>query len=123
MSVSMRQYHEKLQKNTLQMGADMCYSEELIDKKVLTCKRHVNSEYGTVDFICDKSPYPVFCTVPGEPVVFQSNVAQQSLPNSLCAVGTASATTALQAAQVICGDVKAIDVNMGCPQHFSIHAG
>ena len=38
-------------------------------------------------------------------------------------LGTAGAVTALKAAQVVCNDVKAIDINMGCPLNFSVKGG
>jgi tRNA-dihydrouridine synthase 2 len=38
-------------------------------------------------------------------------------------LGTANADLAVQAAKVVAADVSAIDVNSGCPKHFSIHAG
>jgi tRNA-dihydrouridine synthase 2 len=48
----------------------------------------------------------VFRTYTGEPVSFQ--------------IGTASGPDAVLGASVVAGDVQAIDVNMGCPKHFSI---
>lgn len=30
------------------------FTEELIDKKLLTCRRVVNEEYGTIDFVSNK---------------------------------------------------------------------
>ena len=39
------------------------------------------------------------------------------------ASGTASAVEALKAAQVVAADVRAIDVNMGCPVKFSVQGG
>lgn len=38
-------------------------------------------------------------------------------------LGTASPELAVQAAKVVAKDVSAIDVNSGCPKHFSIHSG
>lgn len=38
-------------------------------------------------------------------------------------LGTASPELAVQAAKVVARDVSAIDVNSGCPKHFSIHSG
>lgn len=38
-------------------------------------------------------------------------------------LGTASPELAVQAAKVVAKDVAAIDVNSGCPKHFSIHSG
>lgn len=38
-------------------------------------------------------------------------------------LGTANPELAVQAAKVVAKDVDAIDVNSGCPKHFSIHSG
>lgn len=90
-------------------GCRIAYGEEIVDKKIAKCRRVVNTELGTVDFCPPNQPHSVFSTVPGERVVFQ--------------VGTADAVSALQAAQVVAADVRAIDVNMGCPKHFSVQGG
>lgn len=38
-------------------------------------------------------------------------------------LGTANPELAVQAAKVVANDVAAIDVNSGCPKHFSMHSG
>eukprot|EP01083_Nonionella_stella_P077969 213130_1 len=88
-------------------GATMVYNEELIDYKVVKLKRTVNEEYGTIDYMEGKKP--IFRTRPGERVAFQ--------------LGTADAVRALRASEVVARDVRAIDVNMGCPKHFSVAGG
>lgn len=91
-------------------GADLCYSEEIVDKRFIHCKREVNKELGTIDFIDAKGSL-TFRTIPEEKerLVFQ--------------VGTSSAALALQSAENVATDVAAIDVNMGCPKHFSTSGG
>ncbi|PRP80527.1 hypothetical protein PROFUN_11840 [Planoprotostelium fungivorum] len=90
-------------------GADIVYSEELIAQKLKDTKRVVNEEAGTVDFMY-KNGYAVYRT------------CERDHPNVL-QMGASNAVVALQAAQVVCGDVDGIDLNMGCPKHFSVHAG
>mmetsp|Transcript_31080 Transcript_31080/g.75797 ORF Transcript_31080/g.75797 Transcript_31080/m.75797 type:complete len:458 (+) Transcript_31080:102-1475(+) len=106
-------------------GADMVYSEEIIDHSILASTRVENKQHQTIDFLPTKqiskkqrrkmaaTTQPEnrskFRTYIGEPVVFQ--------------MGTNDAIRALRAAQVVAKDVRAIDVNMGCPKHFSVHAG
>lgn len=64
---------------------------------------------GTIDFFRSNGN-PVFRTNDADfPNVFQ--------------VGTSNAATALQACSLVARDVHGIDVNMGCPKHFSVHAG
>lgn len=89
-------------------GADICYGEEIIDKSIVACERRETPHLGCVDFVRDNRV--VFRTCPAEETcVFQ--------------MGTADAVTALRAAQMVCRDVSAVDVNMGCPKHFSLSGG
>ncbi|KAK3285232.1 hypothetical protein CYMTET_7147 [Cymbomonas tetramitiformis] len=89
-----------------QYGAHITYGEELIDRRVMTCRRVENNALGTTDFI-DKDQKLMFRTCEEERtrIVFQ--------------MGTADAVNALKAAEIVCRDVQVIDINMGCPKHFS----
>ena len=89
-------------------GADMVYSEELVDRSILACRRTENERLGTFDY-CHGDGKLIFRVKPRERVVLQ--------------LGTASAGDALRAAQVVGSDVRAIDVNMGCPVKFSTQGG
>ncbi|KAK1325501.1 hypothetical protein QJS10_CPA01g02280 [Acorus calamus] len=92
-------------------GADITYGEEIIDHKMLKCERVVNDYLGTTDFVEKGTGGVVFRTCPEERdrVVFQ--------------MGTSCAARALATAQLVCKDVAAIDINMGCPKSFSISGG
>ncbi|XP_070575291.1 tRNA-dihydrouridine(20) synthase [NAD(P)+]-like isoform X3 [Ptychodera flava] len=94
----------------LDYGADIVYGEELIDFKMLQCKRVENKILGTVDFVLS-SGQPVFrtCARERDRVVFQ--------------MGTADPQRAVQVAKLVQNDVAGIDVNMGCPKEFSIKGG
>lgn len=37
-------------------------------------------------------------------------------------IGTSDAESAIKAVQIVKDDISAVDVNMGCPKHFSVHA-
>lgn len=104
------------------MGADICYVEEIIDKKVIASKRVENrmhhflpemltnaGELGCVDFISKDNTLTFRTNSLDHPNVFQ--------------IGTADPVLALQAAQAVINDVDGIDINMGCPKHFSISGG
>lgn len=65
-------------------------------------------DLGCVDFIKDNS------------LVFRTNSLDHP---TVFQLGTADATLALQAALKVINDVDGIDVNMGCPKHFSISGG
>ncbi|KAJ8769317.1 hypothetical protein K2173_002521 [Erythroxylum novogranatense] len=92
-------------------GADITYGEEIIDHKLVKCERKVNEYIGCTDFVEKGTDLVVFRTCPLEKsqVVFQ--------------IGTSDAVRALTAAQLVCKDVAAIDINMGCPKSFSISGG
>lgn len=92
-------------------GADITYGEEIVDHKIVKCYRQINETLGTVDFLEKGTNDVIFrtCNEERHRVVFQ--------------LGTANAVRALNAAQLLCKDVAAIDVNMGCPKSFSISGG
>jgi len=95
----------------LRFGADLVYSEEIIDRKILGASRVVNDAFGTVDFVSPREKVAVFSTCAEE----RRRVILQ--------LGTASAALATQAALPVCRDVRGVDVNMGCPKSFSVKGG
>ncbi|KAK4843199.1 hypothetical protein QYF36_005241 [Acer negundo] len=94
-----------------QYGADITYGEEIIDHKMVKCERIVNEYLGSVDFVEKGTNNVVFRTCDQErnQVVFQ--------------MGTSDAVRALTAAKIVCKDVAAVDINMGCPKAFSVSGG
>ncbi|KAM9967495.1 hypothetical protein ACTFIW_001579 [Dictyostelium discoideum] len=90
-------------------GCDIAYSEELIDLKLMKSTRVVNEKLKTIDFIAKDQ---TLCYRTSEKDV--RNVLQ---------LGTASSMTALEAAKVVCNDICALDINMGCPKFFSVQGG
>ncbi|XP_053677926.1 tRNA-dihydrouridine(20) synthase [NAD(P)+]-like [Anopheles nili] len=96
---------------SLEYGADLVYTEEIIDWKLLRAERHTNEVLGTVDYIDTTDGTVVFrtCPVERERVILQ--------------IGTASVERAVAVGKLVQQDVAAIDVNMGCPKDFSIKGG
>lgn len=94
----------------LKYGADIVYSEELIDHKMLQCKKIVNPILNTLDYVAPDGKC-IFrtCGAERERVVFQ--------------MGTSDAERALKTAKMVEDYVAGIDVNMGCPKEFSIKGG
>ncbi|TYI40668.1 tRNA-dihydrouridine(20) synthase [NAD(P)+]-like isoform X3 [Gossypium hirsutum] len=92
-------------------GADITYAEEIIDHKIIKCERIVNDYIKSTDFVEKGTDNVVFRTCNEEKgrVVFQ--------------MGTSDAVRALKAAQLVCKDVAAVDINMGCPKSFSVSGG
>ncbi|EYB92894.1 hypothetical protein Y032_0189g1218 [Ancylostoma ceylanicum] len=93
----------------LDYGADLCYTEEIIDQKLLSSKRIVNNALGTIDY----------CVV--DDIILR--IAPREQKRCVLQIGTNSGNNAAQVAKMIGTDVAAIDVNMGCPKPFSIHCG
>ncbi|KAH1053347.1 hypothetical protein GLYMA_08G273200v4 [Glycine max] len=94
-----------------QYGADITYCEEIIDHKMLKCERRINELIGSTDFVEKGTNNVVFrtCDEEKDRVVFQ--------------IGTSDAVRALTTAQLVCNDVAAVDINMGCPKSFSVSGG
>lgn len=95
----------------LRHGADIVYTEEIIDWKLLKTYRQENEVLGTIDYIDKYDGNVVFRTSPQE----RDRVVLQ--------LGTANAERALKIAKMVENDVAAIDINMGCPKEFSIKGG
>ncbi|XP_014207131.1 tRNA-dihydrouridine(20) synthase [NAD(P)+]-like [Copidosoma floridanum] len=95
----------------LDYGADIVYTEELIDWKLLRSVRRQNDVLGTIDYIDRTDGTIVFrtCAREREHVVLQ--------------LGTCDAGRALKVAQLVENDVAGVDVNMGCPKRFSLLGG
>ena len=95
---------------SLKFGAHIVYTEEIIDYKLIKCKRFVNSVLGTIDYIDDDGV-----------IVFRTCSAEKD--RLVLQLGTSDASRAVIAAKLVEEDVSAIDVNMGCPKSFSIKGG
>ncbi|CAJ0596296.1 unnamed protein product [Cylicocyclus nassatus] len=94
----------------LEYGADLVYTEEIIDQKLLSSKRTVNNVLDTIDY----------CMV--DDVVLRISRAREQ-KSCVLQIGTNSGNNAAEVAKMVGTDVAAIDVNMGCPKPFSIHCG
>ncbi|KAJ1921285.1 tRNA-dihydrouridine synthase 2 [Tieghemiomyces parasiticus] len=93
----------------LKYGADIVYTPEIIDKRIINSERVVNERTGIIEYrnngVADLQIHPSEKPY----VVFQ--------------MGTSDPDLALQAAQKVAQDVCGVDVNCGCPKKFSIQGG
>ncbi|KAJ2556652.1 tRNA-dihydrouridine synthase 2 [Coemansia sp. RSA 1933] len=91
---------------SLQYGADLVWSPEIVDLSIVGCERKVSDKTGVISYIKDGKD--IFTTHPSEKdkVVFQ--------------LGSAQPETALAAAKTVEQDVSGFDLNCGCPKRFSI---
>uniref|UniRef100_A0A131X8N3 Putative trna-dihydrouridine synthase n=1 Tax=Hyalomma excavatum TaxID=257692 RepID=A0A131X8N3_9ACAR len=94
----------------LHYGADLVYTEELIDYRLLKCQRIDNKVLGTVDFVDDDHQ-----------IVFRT--CEKEKGRNILQIGTCNPERAVQVAKLVEKDVAGIDVNMGCPKEFSIKGG
>ncbi|XP_032295353.1 tRNA-dihydrouridine(20) synthase [NAD(P)+]-like isoform X1 [Drosophila virilis] len=95
----------------LEMGADIVYTEELVDLKLIKSIRRLNPALSTVDFVDPSDGTIVFrtCALEKSKVVLQ--------------LGTSDAERALAVGKLVQYDVAGLDINMGCPKEFSIKGG
>ena len=105
----------------LRYGADTVFSEEIIDYKMMNVKRVENAELKTVDYVVEKKAKKnkliKSLILRVDPAVEKGRFVFQ--------MGTSNGKRALQALRKsgILQDAAAIDINMGCPKHFSVQGG
>ncbi|XP_076547830.1 dihydrouridine synthase 2 isoform X1 [Osmia lignaria lignaria] len=92
----------------LDYGANIVYTEELIDWKLLRSFRRENNVLGTIDYVDKTDGTITFRTCPRE----RDQIVLQ--------IGTCDAARALKVAKMIEQDIAGIDLNMGCPKLFSL---
>jgi tRNA-dihydrouridine synthase 2 len=93
----------------LKYGADLVFTEEIIAKKLRFSEKVYNEDLNTNDYISIKDGSLVLRTHPDE----KGKLILQ--------IGASNPEDAVQAALVVKEDIVGVDVNMGCPKHFSTH--
>ncbi|KAL3235691.1 tRNA-dihydrouridine(20) synthase (NAD(+)) RNJ42_02467 [Nakaseomyces bracarensis] len=98
---------------SLKYGADLVWSPEIVDKKILQTERVVNTALNTIDHVLPNA---------------HNNVVFRTFPSLergklIFQLGSADPDLAREAALKVIDDVDGIDLNCGCPKHFSIHSG
>ncbi|ORX88967.1 FMN-linked oxidoreductase [Basidiobolus meristosporus CBS 931.73] len=93
----------------LEYGADIVYTPEMVDKRVIGSTRVFNEVTGTIDYFKNGK------------INFQLHPEEK--PKLVFQLGTADPDLALEAIRVVAQDISAVDVNCGCPKHFSISGG
>ena len=112
----------------LKYGADVCYTEELVDRSVLAMTRVENHEMGTIDYVKDmskksKKVQKRIGKNGAQAALFLRIDRQFEKGRLICQLGTGTPELALKAALHVQQDVAAIDINMGCPKKFSVGGG
>lgn len=95
----------------LEYGADIVYSEETIDWKILRSEKRFIEALDTTEFF-DKTDGTVFL-----------RTCERERSKLVVQLGTSDPHRALKVAKILEPYVAGIDVNMGCPKEFSIKGG
>ena len=93
----------------LRYGADLVWGPETIDRAIIGSQRLVNDKTGCIEFV-----------KPGR-VIYRIHPSEQG--RLVYQLGSADAKLAVEAAQMVAKDVAGVDLNCGCPKHFSIQGG
>ena len=95
----------------LEYGADIVYTEEIIDKRILASDRMENVALGTIDYIDKRDNSLVFRT------------CEKEKDKLVIQIGTSDPARAAAVGRKVERDVSGLDVNMGCPKSFSLKGG
>ena len=94
-------------------GADVVYTEEIISFKLQKCTRIENNLLNTIDFVVeDKNKNK-------SDIVLR--ISKEERSRLILQIGANNPDIALKAASLVQDDVIGVDINMGCPKHFSTH--
>lgn len=110
----------------LKYGADLVFTEELIDRSLSNTVREVSSN-GMIDYVRDMSGASAkvkkrMAKNGDTPLIVRIDPKLEK-GKLVCQLGTGDPNFALKAALHIHQDVDAIDINMGCPKKFSVSGG
>ncbi|KAK6457196.1 uncharacterized protein RJT20DRAFT_127357 [Scheffersomyces xylosifermentans] len=98
----------------LRHGADLVWSPELVDKKLIQVTRVVNNTINTIDFVTQE---------PHGPKVAFRTYPKEEKGKLICQIGSSDPDLAVEAALKVIEDVDGVDLNCGCPKPFSTHSG
>lgn len=92
----------------MEYGADLVFSEEIVDRKFLTCVRVENELLGTIDYVTARDYSLVL------------RLRNQDKGKFILQIGTNDKDLAVAAVEKLLPDISGVDVNMGCPKKFSV---
>ena len=92
-------------------GADVVFSPEIVDKSIIGATRVFNREINVIEYRQRVGDKVIFRCSPDEKVKL------------VIQIGSNDPERALEAARIFQADASGIDLNCGCPKHFSTHAG
>lgn len=95
----------------IKYGADLVYTEELIDYRLSSCKRLENKVLDTIDYI-DEQGEVILRTCP-----------ELERDKLILQIGSNNPERALKAIKLVSPDIAGVDFNFGCPKAFSLSGG
>lgn len=104
----------------LKYGADLVWTPEYVDKKIIRTKRVVNDKINTIDYIVEDHQQSKKAKFPK--VIFRTSPAHER-GKLIFQLGSSDPELAVEAANKVIADVDGIDLNCGCPKPFSTHSG
>ncbi|CCK69805.1 tRNA-dihydrouridine(20) synthase (NAD(+)) KNAG_0D00530 [Huiozyma naganishii CBS 8797] len=108
----------------LQHGCDLVWSPEIVDKKILQTERRVVAGTPTiVEYVVPATLRGKGRQGPGECVFRTAPSLEAESRGLVFQLGSCDAELAVRAALHVVKDVSGIDLNAGCPKHFSVHSG
>ncbi|ODV82402.1 FMN-linked oxidoreductase [Suhomyces tanzawaensis NRRL Y-17324] len=108
----------------LKHGADLVWTPEYVDKKIIQTTRVQNSAINTVDYVVEQTHQAKGGkeSTTSQKVVFRTHPPSES-GKLIFQLGTSDPELAVLAASKVIQDVDGIDLNCGCPKPFSTHSG
>jgi tRNA-dihydrouridine synthase 2 len=98
----------------LRHGADLVWGPETIDRAIIGTNRSINPRTNCIEYSKSSNSQQ-------NRVVYRIHPSEQG--RLVYQMGSADAKLAVEAARVVAGDVAGVDLNCGCPKHFSIQGG
>jgi tRNA-dihydrouridine synthase 2 len=107
----------------LKYGADLAWGPETVDKSMIGTTKRFNPITSTIDFTrpTSNSGRPQ-STEKKDSLIYRLHPTREH-GKLIFQIGTASPTTAVEAAKLVAENVAGIDVNAGCPKPFSTSGG
>ena len=107
----------------LKYGADLVWGPETVDKSMIGTTKTLNPITSTIDFTrFPSNPQRSQPPVRKENLIYRLHPTREHR-KLIFQIGTASPTTAVEAAKLVAENVAGIDVNAGCPKPFSTTGG
>ena len=93
----------------LELGCDYIFTEEIISKKLRNSKKIFNKEINTYDYINNKDNSLIL------------RISPKEINHLILQIGASNVEDAIESVKIVKDEIIGVDLNMGCPKHFSTH--